>query len=283
MTKNTRREFAGGFKREAVSLSRGSGRPLTQVATEAGIQPQVPRRRRGPAGEAGPGVAAVVVTAERDGVRRPRRELDRARMERDVLEKKPPASSRARRDEVPVHRGSPRGIPRAGDVLGAGRRRRRLLRPARPARKRPRRGESGVGRGHPPRAGRRPTPPRRPARARRAAGRRQAGGPEPGGAPEARARHPGPGGAHISARCRSSVRSAASGSNAAGSRHARCARRFRHGALVHFGRGTRGAAADAVEQGHDGQAWPVAPALGLDRQAVRGPNALLCGTSLRDV
>jgi len=47
-TKNTRRDF----KREAVSLLRGSGRPLTQVAAELGLQPSVLRRWRGPVDEA---------------------------------------------------------------------------------------------------------------------------------------------------------------------------------------------------------------------------------------
>ena len=36
-TKNMRRDFTDEFKREAVSLLRGSGRPLTQVAAELGF------------------------------------------------------------------------------------------------------------------------------------------------------------------------------------------------------------------------------------------------------
>ena len=36
MTTKTRRAFTDEFKREAVSLLEGSGRPLTQVATELG-------------------------------------------------------------------------------------------------------------------------------------------------------------------------------------------------------------------------------------------------------
>jgi len=40
-TKNTRRDFTDEFTREAVSLLRGSGRPLTQVAAELGLQPGV--------------------------------------------------------------------------------------------------------------------------------------------------------------------------------------------------------------------------------------------------
>ena len=37
MTTKTRRAFTDEFKREAVSLLEGSGRPLTQVATELSI------------------------------------------------------------------------------------------------------------------------------------------------------------------------------------------------------------------------------------------------------
>src|SRR4051794_3057032 len=37
----TRRAFTDEFKREAVALLAGSGRPLTQVATELGIQPSM--------------------------------------------------------------------------------------------------------------------------------------------------------------------------------------------------------------------------------------------------
>ena len=43
MTTKTRREFTDEFKHEAVSLLESSGRPLTQVATELGIQPSMLR------------------------------------------------------------------------------------------------------------------------------------------------------------------------------------------------------------------------------------------------
>jgi len=76
-TKNTRRDFTDEFKREAVSLLRGSGRPLTQVAAELGVQPSVLRRWRGPASGTGPaapaarpGAAAVAASAERVETRR---------------------------------------------------------------------------------------------------------------------------------------------------------------------------------------------------------------------
>lgn len=93
-TKNTRRDFTDEFKREAVSLLRGSGRPLTQVAAELGIQPSVLRRWRGAAGGAGPaapatrpGAAAVAASAEQVEIRRLQKELERAQMERDILKK----------------------------------------------------------------------------------------------------------------------------------------------------------------------------------------------------
>lgn len=90
----TRRSFTDEFKREAVSLLASSGRPLTQVAAELGIQPSMLRTWRGAANgtakpTAAPGApsAAAVVSAEQAEIRRLRRELERAQMERDILEK----------------------------------------------------------------------------------------------------------------------------------------------------------------------------------------------------
>lgn len=95
MTTQTRRSFTDEFKREAVSLLAGSGRPLTQVATELGIQPSMLRAWRGrPSTTAGPmistaraGSVAPVPSAEQAEIRRLQKELDRARMERDILKK----------------------------------------------------------------------------------------------------------------------------------------------------------------------------------------------------
>ena len=95
MTTETRRAFTDEFKREAVSLLEGSGRPLTQVATELGIQPSMLRAWRGngamaaglgslPARPVG-GTAAP--SAEQAEIRRLQKELDRAQMERDILKK----------------------------------------------------------------------------------------------------------------------------------------------------------------------------------------------------
>ena len=58
-TKKTRREFTDEFKREAVVLLRDSGRPLTQVASELGLEPSVLRRWRSLANGAGQAASAV--------------------------------------------------------------------------------------------------------------------------------------------------------------------------------------------------------------------------------
>ena len=88
----TRRSVTDAFKREAVSLLASSGRPLTQVATGLGLQPSMRRTWRGAANGAakpapGPGTpaAAATASAEQAEIRRLRRELERAQMERDVL------------------------------------------------------------------------------------------------------------------------------------------------------------------------------------------------------
>ncbi len=84
MTTKTRREFTDEFKREAVLLLQGSGRPLSQVAAELGIQPSMLRAWRGrPIAATGP----AAPSAEQAEIRRLRRELERAQMERDILKK----------------------------------------------------------------------------------------------------------------------------------------------------------------------------------------------------
>jgi len=86
-TKKTEREFTDEFKRKAVVLLRDSGRPLTQIATELGLEPSVLRRWRSLANRAGqaasapwPGGAAAAMPAEQVEIRHLRRELDRAQM-----------------------------------------------------------------------------------------------------------------------------------------------------------------------------------------------------------
>src|SRR6185312_12775889 len=90
----TRRSFTDEFKREAVSLLASSGRPLTQVARELEIQPSMLRSWRGMVSRAAPQMAgtagspaAVAASAEQVEIRRLRRDLERAQMERDILKK----------------------------------------------------------------------------------------------------------------------------------------------------------------------------------------------------
>jgi len=88
-----RRQFTDEFKREAVALLAGSGRPLTQIAGELGIAPSMLRNWRG-GRNAGPALrpntpapaphSAPDPAAE---ISRLRRENDRLRMERDILKK----------------------------------------------------------------------------------------------------------------------------------------------------------------------------------------------------
>jgi transposase len=90
----TRRSFTDEFKREAVSLLSSSGRPLTQIATELGIQPSMLRGWRSSAnGQPKAGLAgqgdrpAAVPSAEVLEIRRLRRDLERVQIERDILKK----------------------------------------------------------------------------------------------------------------------------------------------------------------------------------------------------
>ncbi len=95
----TRREFTPEFKREAVALLESSGRSQMQIAAELGIQPSMLRQWRtvlmGSSQAARPvtlpaAASASPVASPSDQaaeIARLRRELDRTRMERDVLKK----------------------------------------------------------------------------------------------------------------------------------------------------------------------------------------------------
>ncbi len=91
----TRREFSPEFKREAVALLESSGRPLIQGATEVGISPSMLRNwravvRGGAARSRGatPSLSPMPSPADQASqITRLKRELDRTRMERDVLKK----------------------------------------------------------------------------------------------------------------------------------------------------------------------------------------------------
>jgi transposase len=96
----TRREFTPEFKREAVALLESSGRPQMQIAAELGIQPSMLRHWRAmlngasprprPSGSTGASPPSPVASPSDQGaeIARLQRELDRTRMERDVLKKR---------------------------------------------------------------------------------------------------------------------------------------------------------------------------------------------------
>lgn len=97
MASVTKRRFTAEFKREAVALWETSGRQQTEIAAELGIMPTMLRRWQrkqqesgapptGP--EAKPPVSTMASPADQASeIARLRRELDRARMERDILKK----------------------------------------------------------------------------------------------------------------------------------------------------------------------------------------------------
>ena len=98
MEKLAKRWFTDEFKREAVALWETSGRMQTDVARELGIAPTMLRRwqiriRAGSAPSAAkPSSLALISTMaspadQASEIARLRRELDRTRMERDILKK----------------------------------------------------------------------------------------------------------------------------------------------------------------------------------------------------
>ena len=97
MAITTKRRFTDEFKREAVALWETSGRMQTEVAAELGIMPTMLRRWQRKLQEssasptspaAKPPVPTMASSADQaSGIARLRRELDRARMERDILKK----------------------------------------------------------------------------------------------------------------------------------------------------------------------------------------------------
>lgn len=98
MATKTRREFAPEFEREAAALLESSGRPQMQVAAELGIQPSMLRSWRAALGGKAPGSPLAASAAPPSSpvaspadqaaeIARLRRERERARTERDILEK----------------------------------------------------------------------------------------------------------------------------------------------------------------------------------------------------
>jgi transposase len=88
MTGGKRREYTGEQKDEAVRLVRVSGQSVAQVARDLGLPENTlwnwAHRARIDAGEGPP---EALTTAEREELRRLRRENRRLRMERDFLKK----------------------------------------------------------------------------------------------------------------------------------------------------------------------------------------------------
>lgn len=97
MASTTKRRFTDEFKHEAVALWETSGRMQTEVAAELGIMPTMLRRWQRKLGDSSTPavspaaklpVSAMTSPADRASeIARLRRELDRARMERDILKK----------------------------------------------------------------------------------------------------------------------------------------------------------------------------------------------------
>src|SRR5690349_6287887 len=77
------------FKHEAVRLAQTSGKPITQIARELGISDTSIHQWRKELAEHGseafPGSGHQ--TAQEEEIRRIKRELERVRMERDILKK----------------------------------------------------------------------------------------------------------------------------------------------------------------------------------------------------
>ncbi len=91
----TRREFSPEFKQEAVALLESSDRPLTRVAGEVGISPSMLRNWRAVV-RGGTALSRATTSTvsplpspadQASEITRLKRELDRTRMERDVLKK----------------------------------------------------------------------------------------------------------------------------------------------------------------------------------------------------
>lgn len=97
MASTTKRRFTDEFKRETVALWETSGRLQTEVAAELGIMPTMLRRwqrklQEGGTSPASPAAKPPVMTVaspadQASEIARLRRELKRARMERDILKK----------------------------------------------------------------------------------------------------------------------------------------------------------------------------------------------------
>lgn len=88
-----RRQFTAEFKIEAVRMANDSGKPISQVARELGIRPDMLRTWKRQAGSRS-GLAPGDVfpgngklTSQEEEIRQLRREVERLKQERDILKK----------------------------------------------------------------------------------------------------------------------------------------------------------------------------------------------------
>ena len=134
MATRERRQFTPEFKREAVKLAERPGRSLSAVARELGIQRSVLKlwMQNFAAGKYEKDAKLPLKSAQQKEMEQLRRELAKARMERDILKKRWRTSRRSRR-EVRLCRPQSAGVADAGHVSAAGRVGERILRMAGPA------------------------------------------------------------------------------------------------------------------------------------------------------
>jgi transposase len=85
----TRRQFSAEFKREAAHLAQRPGVSKAQVAKELGVDPGVLRRwvQQFESGAWETVAGATLKSSQTQEVERLRRELNRVKMERDILKK----------------------------------------------------------------------------------------------------------------------------------------------------------------------------------------------------
>src|SRR5690348_8056337 len=84
----TRPPYPEAFRKEAVALARSSGKTMPEVAQELGISDQTLRNWLHQADvDAGKGERGELTTAEREELRRLRREVKTLEQEREILKK----------------------------------------------------------------------------------------------------------------------------------------------------------------------------------------------------